>query len=1031
MVTSTPKKKAESPPSRQPKISSFGVLAGVRRTLGPRGQSTGPTVEGVSPLHPAEAGGGGHGQDGAAGGAAHDDPGVGVRGAAGRGGESPGEEAQHAEAGEGGGEGGDVGGQGDGERGGRDGREAAGARGADEGGHGEEGGGAQGAPGMDSIMSSPLSPISDTPTRGVKRGTRSDSLIGQTSLAEEDPFEGDDDEEEEHPRRSKRRTNSSQMQEVEARIALIGSITEGNEVQVGEGYGLAPNIPGAGDHTARGERRRVEASLGAIQRRYQEPDTSMTWDHEQMQEEENDYFAENPIDENMGGHLEERMSSLEHGIRQLQQGHQQVQSQGQAQDRILQMLDGVQQQNEEIRKIIMEEKRKRDETDTDNDAIFRRHQVRMDLLQQGMNIIDGKRLENKQEADLRHEEVNRELAQVGQLLEGHHAQLREQRDQHQELQQRQQRVEQRGQVQADIIDQFSRMFERLADRVDELEANQRAAGAGMQAAGGAAAAAAGGGAATGVEADPVAVAMRKKFLREADDYFYCTIIFGFSGAINGGANIRRGEVEQLFRRNGLFEIWANCEKFYVNTHSQVRLTYSSEQAAFRAYNEAKRRLSRVRSAIRVDRLVPPAQVEKKKRLLRMGADLKRSHQIQSYEVSILGYDRVLKLRVWSRENGTRLLDVDNQTEQGETEAPQEEAEAPQERMEVENETERCPICQDDLNTRRIIVLKCGHAGHADCILKHMFETEPKCSVCNLHLEITPEDIECRKCKMRPHENFYISEIEVAPCGHLHKDRCFREFLCVFFEGEYDLENINIMLDSPQSLKCPECHSARSTVKAFHEKIGTLREDYQNIPAYQPLTIQQRLQRIANEGRAGGGQRAGVRADGRAGGAEGGHGAIGLNAWIANGGRAGGEERAGVRADERAGGVEGGHGDAGRAGSGGQRAGDREAGVGRAPSGDREARRGRGPSAHREPAAAGGGGRDGERARGAAQGPGRAAQRGQERGVRPAEARLRAGSVPAEARGRAGEAGRSSRERPRSEQGRGEVIREADEYDESL
>ena len=143
----------------------------------------------------------------------------------------------------GGGEGGDVGGQGDGERGGRDGREAAGARGADEGGHGEEGGGAQGAPGMDSIMSSPLSPISDTPTRGVKRGTRSDSLIGQTSLAEEDPFEGDDDEEEEHPRRSKRRTNSSQMQEVEARIALIGSITEGNEVQVGEGYGLAPNIP--------------------------------------------------------------------------------------------------------------------------------------------------------------------------------------------------------------------------------------------------------------------------------------------------------------------------------------------------------------------------------------------------------------------------------------------------------------------------------------------------------------------------------------------------------------------------------------------------------------------------------------------------------------------------------------------------------------------------------------------------------------------------------------------------------------------
>ena len=153
---------------------------------------------------------------------------------------------------------------------------------------------------------------------------------------------------------------------------------------------------------------------------------------------------------------------------------------------------------------------------------------------------------------------------------------------------------------------------------------------------------------------------RQRFTK--DDYFMKTILISGCSPIEDMSLSYYDRVKKMLSYNGLGDLLSSAHKFYLTSTGNIRLTFLDSRDAARHLMFAKWSLKRMQgSRVQVQRMVPNRMLPKKKALLRLGAEMKKSGQISSFDV--LMKDSTCKLRVYNRErNIVEFLDTDDRQE---------------------------------------------------------------------------------------------------------------------------------------------------------------------------------------------------------------------------------------------------------------------------------------------------------------------------------------------------------------------------------
>ena len=147
-----------------------------------------------------------------------------------------------------------------------------------------------------------------------------------------------------------------------------------------------------------------------------------------------------------------------------------------------------------------------------------------------------------------------------------------------------------------------------------------------------------------------------------DEYFMKTILISGCTPTADESLSYYDRVKKMLRENGLGELLSSAHKYYLTSTGNIRMTFLDSRDAARHLMFAKRSLKRMQSTrVKVQRMVPNRMLPKKKDLLRLGAELKRSGQISSFDV--LMKDSTCKLRTFNREtNAVEFLDTGDRPE---------------------------------------------------------------------------------------------------------------------------------------------------------------------------------------------------------------------------------------------------------------------------------------------------------------------------------------------------------------------------------
>ena len=177
------------------------------------------------------------------------------------------------------------------------------------------------------------------------------------------------------------------------------------------------------------------------------------------------------------------------------------------------------------------------------------------------------------------------------------------------------------------------------------------------------------------------------------------------------------------------------------------------------YQVARRTLAQNRArGVNISILVPPSEVPKKLLLLRMGRDIKRAGECESFDV--VTRNGVTLLRTSSRAQGVMFHDIDGEEL-------------------VRSDGENCHICLDSINNQKVIKLKaCGHRVHFYCGLVNFMRNGLGCGLCRGTPQgLSHDSVNCPRCvRTHPGEEFDISLYTLAPCGHIHRRSCQEDFM---------------------------------------------------------------------------------------------------------------------------------------------------------------------------------------------------------------------------------------------------------------
>ena len=149
-----------------------------------------------------------------------------------------------------------------------------------------------------------------------------------------------------------------------------------------------------------------------------------------------------------------------------------------------------------------------------------------------------------------------------------------------------------------------------------------------------------------------------------DDYYRRTLLISKMGYKSEGDSYYKKCVETL-KTCGLISIFESCDKFYVTSKGDIRLTYPTRRECVYMLLQAKRILQNKCSEIRrdvkasVEIMCPRSEIASKMKIKQLGRMYKKAGKIQSYDVvqqKIQGV-YVLKLRIFVRGFGCRFYDA--------------------------------------------------------------------------------------------------------------------------------------------------------------------------------------------------------------------------------------------------------------------------------------------------------------------------------------------------------------------------------------
>ena len=149
-----------------------------------------------------------------------------------------------------------------------------------------------------------------------------------------------------------------------------------------------------------------------------------------------------------------------------------------------------------------------------------------------------------------------------------------------------------------------------------------------------------------------------------DDYYRRTLLISKMGYKSEEKSYYKRCVETL-ESCGLSSLFLSCDKFYVTTKGDIRLTYPTRGECVLMLLQGKRSLQRKCSEIRrdikasIEIMCPKSELETKLKLKKLGRMYKKDGKIQSYDVvqqKIQGV-YVLKLRVFVRGFGSRAYEA--------------------------------------------------------------------------------------------------------------------------------------------------------------------------------------------------------------------------------------------------------------------------------------------------------------------------------------------------------------------------------------